>query len=694
MLNSRPALLKRYLSIINKRAGLRDYTDETMRLFVLSFLFVLLVVSQINTVVDIDLWCHFKTGEYIVKNFNIPQVDIFSYTLENQAWIDHEWLSQIFFYLVFAKFGWAGINILKAAIVSLCFLILIFFIISKYKKIIYAIFFVLLSVLAFGYRSFARPEIFSYLLLCLFFCALEDKKRLFILPLLQILWVNTHGYFILGPILIFLYFIGELISGDFIKAKRLGGLFAATCLACLANPYFYKGALYPVKILAGIFSGQQPYMQAVHELMMPINADFGRYVFFWVLVILSSATFLVNLKKAKMQHILIFLSSFIASYMAVRNMPIFIFMAMPLAAINLNEAMPTKSIIERKYYIASILIILTAAYFFISNRYYIFTNQSVFRKTESKMTELLTPSKACDFLENNNIKGRMFNSIDFGHYIAYRFYPEKRIFIDTRTELYKRDFYQSYLRAQNYPEEWKGLQKRYNFDIALLRHLFGGTGRLLKYLYNAKEWALVYYDERSVVFLHDTPENRAVIQRFRIDFSKKKIEKSDKALSVAGFFEKIGEQKLAEEVYIKLLEANPRFLEAGNNLAVIYINSRRFEDALRVIGKFLAYYPESAELYANMGTIYLRMGKKEEGILMLEKSARLNPYLRQASYMLGLVYLEKGDTEKATRQFMKYLALDPYSAGGHRILGDIYKQKGLLKKAAAEYNEADKLEGK
>lgn len=665
-----------------------------MRSLVLILLFALLLISQINTIVDIDLWCHFKTGEYIVKNFNIPQIDIFSYTLKNQAWIDHEWLSQSFFYLVFAKFGWVGINILKAIVVSLCFLILIFFIISKYKKIIYAIFFVLLSVLAFGYRSFARPEIFSYLLLCLFFYTLEDKKRLFILPLLQILWVNIHGYFILGPILIFLYFIGELISGDFIKAKRLGGLFAATCLACLANPYFYKGALYPVKILAGIFSGQQPYMQTVHELMMPINADFGRYVFFWVLVILSSVTFLVNLKKAKMQHILIFLGSFIASYMAVRNMPIFIFMAMPLAAINLNEARPTKSIIERKYYIASILIILTAAYFFISNRYYIFTKQSAFRKTESKMTELLTPSKACDFLENNNIKGRMFNSIDFGHYIAYRFYPEKRVFIDTRTELYKYDFYQLYQRAQNYPEEWKSLQKRYNFDIALLRHLFGGTDRLLKYLYNAKEWALVYYDERSAVFLHDTPENRAAIQRFRIDFSKKKIEKSDEALSVGSFFEKIGEQKLAEEVYSKLLEANPRFLEAGNNLAVIYINSSRLEEALKVISKFLKYYPKSAELYANIGAIYLRMGKKEDGFLMLEKSARLNPYLRQASYMLGLVYLEKGDTEKAARQFVKYLVLDPYNTGGHRILGDIYKQKGLLKKAAAEYNEADALEGK
>jgi len=58
------------------------------------------------------------------------------------------------------------------------------------------------------------------------------------------------------------------------------------------------------------------------------------------------------------------------------------------------------------------------------------------------------------------------------------------------------------------------------------------------------------------------------------------------------------------------------------------------------------------------------------------------------------VYFEKGDTEKAMKQFVKYLALDPYNIGGHRILGDIYKQKGLFKKAAAEYNEADKLEGK
>lgn len=676
------------------KGGTPKSTIRYMRPLVLILLFALLAISQINTIVDSDLWCHLKTGEYIVKNFHIPDVDIYSYTAENQPWIDHEWLSQVFLYAIFTKFGWLGINILKAITISLCFFIVLLVVISKYKKFIFAVFFAVLSVFAFGYRSFARPEIFSYLLLCVFFYILEDGRKLYVLPILQVLWVNLHGYFILGPMLIFLYFLGELISGEPLKAKKLCAVFAMTSAACLINPYFYEGAVYPVKILESLFNEQRSYMRDIHELMMPINASFGRYIFFWILAVLSSVTFLLNLKKARMGHILIFFGSFAASYAAVRNMPIFIFIAMPLAAINLNEAALTKNITERKWYIALVSAILAAAYFFISNGYYIFTKQFSFRKTESKMIEILTPSKACDFLEDNNVKGRLFNNIDFGHYIAYRFYPGKKVFIDARTELYKYDFYQSYQRAQNYPEEWKNLQKRYGFNIAFIRHLFSGTERLLKFLYNNKEWALVYYDENSAVFLRDVPENKDVIEKFRIDFSGKKIEKSDESLSVAGFFEKIGEIRLAEKVYVKLIEANPEFLEAGNNLAAIYINTGRYGEALDAIDRFLKYYPKSAELYCNKGAAYLHMGKKEEGFFMLEKSGRLNPYLRQVSYMLGLMYLEKGDAEKAIRQFVKYLALDPYNAGVRRILGDIYAQKGLLKKAAAEYNEADRLEGR
>ena len=697
-----------------------------MRPIVLILLFALLVISQINTIVDSDIWCHLKTGEHILKNFNlpspaafggeasarfslrrseekdsagvnswsfnIPQIDIFSYTLENQSWIHQDWLSEVLFYLVFVNFGWIGLNIFKALIISLSFLILLL-ISSKGERIVYPIIFIILSILAFGYRSSVRPEMFSYLFLCVFLYVLEKGKYFYILPFLQVIWSNLHGYSILGPILIFIYCIDEFISCNRAKAKRLTLVFVGVSLACFITPYFYKGILYPMEIMYQAFSGKRLFIDTISELTMPIKSNFNKYIFFWVLAVLSSGTFFINLKKGKIKHVFVFAGSFMAFYIAVRYMPIFIFLAMLLAAKNLNEAGLTKRIPEKKCYPVLILAVCCLIYFFASDRYYMFIKQFPLKKTGSEFSKLLAPFGACDFLEKKSIKGRIFNTLDFGSYIGYRFYPEKRSFIDGRLGMYKEDFYNTYRRIQNYPKEWEIIQKKYNFHIALIRHLFSGTERLLKYLYNTKEWALVYYDESSAVFLHDTPENRAAIERFKIDFSKKKTDKSGVVLSTAVFFEKIGEQKSAEEAYCRLLELRPEFLEAGNNLAVIYINSGRLDEAFEIINKFLKHYPESAELYCNKGLAYLRMGKKEEGLVMLEKSAGLDPYLRQASYMLGLAYLEKGDTEKAIKQFVKYLTLDPYSAAGHRILGDIYRQKGLSKKAAAEYNEANALEG-
>ncbi len=664
-----------------------------MRPLVIILLLALLFVSQINTILEIDLWLTLRTGEYVVRNLNVPHVDLFSYTAGNRDWIAHEWLTQVLFYLIFSGFGFLGLNILKAFILSIAFFILFILASYNFKKNIFPLFFLLLSILAFGYRSFLRAEIFSYLFISIFLYILEKEKRFGILPILQIIWVNLHGYFIIGPVIVFLYFAGEFFSGNRDEARKLAKLLVWLVLACFVNPYFYKGAFYPIGILIDTFTEQKLLMQSVHELMMPINAGFGKFLFFWLFAILASSTFIINLKRVKLKHILIFALSFIASYAAVRNIPMLIFFGMPLAAMNLNEAGLTKKISEKKYYITSALVMCTLLYLFISNKYYMFTNQYGLRKTESTFSKHFMPSGACDFLEENGIEGRIFNTLDFGPYIGYRFYPERRIFIDTRTELYKDDFYRLYRNAQNYPKRWRKLHKEYGFRIALLRHLFSGTEKIMKYLHRHEDWRLVYYDENACVFLSDIPQNRNFIDRFEIDLEKKNVVDSDVNINIARFFEKVDERFLAEKVYVKLLAENPEFLDAGNNLAAIYIDTGRCDKALGLIQEFLKRYPRAAELYANMGSAYLRLGMKEEGLFCLEKCAGLNPYHRKASYMLGLVYLEKGDVSRALRQFIKYSRLDSYSVEVHRILGDIYTQKGLLKKAESEYNEADALEG-
>lgn len=661
-----------------------------MRAIVIILLVTLLFISQLNTIVTVDLWWSLKTGEYIIENLRVPHVDIFSYTLGNRAWLDHEWFSQVLFYLIFSWFGPLGLNIFKALIISASFLILLFLALSKYKKIALAVFVTLLSILAFGYRTFLRPEIFSYLFLCIFLYVLEREKRIYLLPFLQIIWVNLHGYFILGPILVFLYATVEFFSGDKEKAKQFAMVLVWIVLACFINPYFYKGALYPLRILVDVFTEQKIYMENVHELKMPIRFSFSKYLFFWLFAIFTSMTFIINLKRAKIKHVILFALTFLASYMAIRNAPIFIFLGTITASVNLNEADLTKRISGKRYNFIILFLISGLIYFFLSNGYYEFTNQSLFKKTGSEVSNLLVPIGACDFLEDNDIKGRVFNTMDFGSYIGYRFFPQRRTFIDTRTDLYRDDFYVLYAEAQHYPAKWHELHKRYGFEIVVLRHLFSGSERILRYLYKHKNWRLVYYDENSCVFLSDSIKNNGS----GIDLSQKALVVSDININTARFFDQIGETGLSEKIYVELLEDAPEFLEAGNNLAAIYINSERYGEGIDLISRLLKHYPKSAELYANLGTAYLRLGKTEKACLLLEKAARLDPYLRRASYLLGLMYFERGEAYRAERQFVKYTRLDPYDAEAHRILGDIYMQKGLSQKAISEYNEADALEGK
>ncbi|MBU4311488.1 MAG: tetratricopeptide repeat protein, partial [Candidatus Omnitrophica bacterium] len=418
------------------------------------------------------------------------------------------------------------------------------------------------------------------------------------------------------------------------------------------------------------------------------------YLFFWIFAIFTSFTFIINLKRVKIKHILLFAFSFFSSYMAIRNGPIFIFLGMFTASVNLDERGLLARIDEKKYYPAIILIMIIAIYFFISDKYYDATGQFLFKRTSSGFSRLLIPSGACDFLQENNIDGRIFNTSDFGPYIAYRFYPDKRIFIDTRTDLYKDDFYNLYMRAQNYPNEWRALHKEYGFNIVLLRHFFSGTERILRFLHEDSNWKLVYYDINSCVFLEVIPKNEEFINRFGIDFRAKTLVDSDIGLNTAIFFEKIGEGDFAEKAYVKLLKNNPRLLQTGNNLATIYTNTGRHEEAIRLLEELLQVHPWSAELHANLGTAYLSLRRRQDARLYLEKSLRLNPYLRNACYTLGIIYLEAGEVDRAIGQFVKYLRLNPYNAGVHRILGDIYTQKGLSQKAVSEYNEANALDGK
>src|ERR1039457_474520 len=70
------------------------------------------------------------------------------------------------------------------------------------------------AVVMFTGRLCERPELFSLLFLAGFLAVLgragERPRWLWLLPAIQILWVNCHGFFVLGPMVLAAY-VAELL---------------------------------------------------------------------------------------------------------------------------------------------------------------------------------------------------------------------------------------------------------------------------------------------------------------------------------------------------------------------------------------------------------------------------------------------------------------------------------------------------
>ena len=129
-----------------------------------------------------------------------------------------------------------------------------------------------------------RPEIFSLVYLACFLAVLVRVERrpalAWCLPLVQVLWVNTHGLFVLGPIVLGCYlvdraaraWIGSESPGAMAPAcsrerlwRHLLPVSAAVVLACLVNPYGVRGAMFPLELFPKISDPANPYKAYVDE---------------------------------------------------------------------------------------------------------------------------------------------------------------------------------------------------------------------------------------------------------------------------------------------------------------------------------------------------------------------------------------------------------------------------------------------
>jgi tetratricopeptide (TPR) repeat protein len=238
---------------------------------------------------DSDIWWHLRGGQWILENGRVPHLDPFTFGSADKLWVDIHWSYEVILSLAYGAGGVAALVLLGATAGAGAFVAVLTARRREWPVAAVALCWLPVFVLV-CFRLDPRPEIFSLLYLGCYLALLwrvEERPRFaWLLPVVQVLWVNVQGLFVLGPVLLGMFLaahgarlLWRRVQGPWTwtpAEKRwwlhVGGAAVGVGLACLVNPYFLRGALFPFDLFPKVADPKNPYKQYIDELKSP--ADF------------------------------------------------------------------------------------------------------------------------------------------------------------------------------------------------------------------------------------------------------------------------------------------------------------------------------------------------------------------------------------------------------------------------------------
>jgi hypothetical protein len=466
--------------------------------------------------VDGDTGFHIRVGQFIIDTLSIPRHDIFSFSSPPVSWTDHEWLSDVIMAFFHGAFGLTGV------VIFFCFLIASIYIRAHNgNNIISAIIIILLVIASSQMHFLARPHIFSLLLLVVWYYLLdtyqyEDRNHLYFLPPIMLLWVNLHGAFILGPLLIGVYLFGNIVfsltSGGAEKQqyKQKARNLALTMFACLIlsliNPYSYHILLFPFEISSNkiILDNIQEFLSPNFHEPLPF-----KYLLFLLIAILAISRASLNI----IEIVLVLLFTNMALY-SMRHIPLFAIIVAPVLTrqidliLDKGDGRFTRFIKKRSENIASIDA-CSKGYLWplgVSLAVVIFFATGMI---EYKFDEKSKPVEAVEFLKRENIPGNMFNKDEFGDYIIYAAWPEYKVFIDGR--LLPPGKALEFLKVVRIKPGMDEVFKKYDINWIM----YSSNSSLSHFLLQSDDWKLIYSDGVANIFVRNTAENQGLIEKYK-----------------------------------------------------------------------------------------------------------------------------------------------------------------------------------
>jgi len=146
------------------------------------------------------------------------------------------------------------------------------------------------------------------------------------------------------------------------------------------------------------------------------------------------------------------------------------------------------------------------------------------------------------------------------------------------------------------------------------------------------------------------PGDRARLERPLAEYRAAQLENADRPearLNLAALAVAEGELELARAEYETALRLGPWFVPAYVNLADLYRQLRRDDEAERVLRSGLARVGDNAELSHALGLSLVRQGKLPAAIAALARAAELTPEVPRYAYVYGIALNSIGEADRA-----------------------------------------------
>lgn len=635
---------------------------------------------------DFDTGWHLATGRYVIQHHAVPTTDQFSYTVRGAEWI-YPPFAGVIFYLLYSLAGWDILSWLTAAACVAA----VTFTLRRDEPIPNAL--AIVAVPAIAYRTAARADLFNTVLFAALLQVMWNYSRgrharLWLFPVLTLLWANLHLGFVAGLGMLVAYVGMELLELPFTdrgasamgRLKRAWPWLCASVAATFVNPFgprLYRGVLEQPLLtngwdyLVGEFASTP--LSTVREVFHWRDPGTS----YWWLMAIAVAAIVIALVRNQLGTAILLAGAAYMSLSRARFQGMFAITAVIVAGTVLSDFLRpllqgNRRLEIRPLAIAAISVLAVFVGFrgtdLVTDRTYIMAAETTLFGVGPSWWY---PERAAEFVRRERLPGNIFNDFNVGAFLTWKLGPDYPVYSDNRAIPFGVGllFHQDALIRQ-LPDStaWHQEADRYGINTLLVSVArYAGLGAFpLQAFCMSQNWRPVYLDDVAAVFIRNRPENAPLVQRLQIDCAT---------------------IPFTPPVHSGGWRGKAETFQFDSNSAAVQYFLGRDQEAFAALNRAKRLFPEDADVDLGMGELFQAHMQLNEA----EQEYRTALRLKEISigwYALGILLASEKRWSESSAALEQAANLSVYPHGTYLQLGDVYLSASQPREALAAFERA------